>query len=116
MNLISFSMLQYLGGFFSIGFIVSILIFQTSSQNLGLILLGLFGLVSSLFSYLYKKFELEKTIKITILGLFFASLVSSFSPYIFQFTNNKNLFYASIAYSTVLLLSIFMTKLDISEE
>jgi hypothetical protein len=115
MNIIPFSIARYINIILSGAFILAVVSFKSTSSELGIIILGILGNFSNIFTFTSWIAVKEQAIKLTILGTFLVSLLSTFSGYIFQFTTNKPLFYATLAYSGLLLISIFITKLDITE-
>jgi hypothetical protein len=115
MNIIPFSIARYINIFLSSAFILSVFFFKSTGSELGIVVLGILAILSNILTFTSWISTKEQAVKFTILGTFLVSLLSTFSGYIFQFTANKPLFYATLAYSGLLLLSIFITKLDITE-
>lgn len=116
MNLVPFPIYNYINIVLSAIFILLIFFFKSNNMQLLVVLVPL--IVAGLNMYtIYKKIDLtDNTKKNVVLVGFIGSIMVSFSPYILQFSNNKYMLFSSLAFTILLLINIFLVKLENKEK
>jgi hypothetical protein len=116
MNIISLTISRYISIAVSFAFIVLTIVFK-SSTNIELVgaLFGVTTIVASLIHVTKIIESQENKDKIFQLVTLLSALFASFLPYILKYTTNKNALYSTIAFSIIILTTLFITKSEIKE-
>ncbi|MBC7471883.1 MAG: hypothetical protein H7196_01255 [candidate division SR1 bacterium] len=116
MNLVLFPIYNYINIALSAMFILLALFLKSDSMQLLIVFVPL--IIAGLSMYtLFKKTSLtDTTKKNVVLVAFIGSIIVSFSPYILQFSTNKQLLFSSLAFTILLLINIFLVKLENKEK
>jgi hypothetical protein len=116
MNLVPFSIYSYINIVLSIVFILSTLILKTENMQLLVNIIPVILISLSAYS-ISKKLDLTSNLKKNvILGSFVGSIIVSFAPYILQYSNSKQMLFASLTFTILLLINIFLVKLETKEK
>lgn len=116
MNVISISVFNFINIALSAIFILLVTVFKSDNAQLFVTILPLIVIALNAYLLSLKTKSSENIIKNIVLGGFISSILVAFAPYILQYTSNKSLFFSSLIFTILLLVNIFIVKLNNEEK
>jgi hypothetical protein len=116
MNVISISLFNYINIALSAVFILFVTVFKSENTQLLVTILPLIVIALNGYLLSLKANASQNVVKNIVLGGFISSILVAFAPYILQYTSNKSLFFSSLIFTILLLINIFIVKLNNEEK